>query len=118
MPNALQRLGDKITLGLDCAKLDKVSTVSPWISSDGVIKTDKPLLVIHGTADESVPYSAAENIANACQHAVLLPVQDQSHTFGVQHPLEHLGKAPIDFWDVLENTKEFLEDSLEDYYLD
>jgi len=45
-------------------------------------------------------------------------VQDQSHTFGVQHPLEHLGKAPIDFWDVLENTKEFLEDSLEDYYLD
>lgn len=81
-------------------------------------KTDKPLLVIHGKADESVPYSAAENIANACQHAVLLLLSNQGHTFGVQHPLVHLGKASIEFWEVLENTKEFLEDSLEDYHLD
>jgi len=39
---ALQRLGDKITLGLVFAKRHKDSTVSPWISTDGVIKTDKP----------------------------------------------------------------------------
>ncbi len=81
-------------------------------------KMDKPLLIIHGKRDESVPFLAAENISKACKHAICIPVEDQGHTFGISHPMEHLGEAPAQFWDVLENTKEFLEEAPEDYYLD
>ena len=44
-PKALQRLGDKIIFGLDCAIFDKLSTVSRWINSQGISKTESPLLL-------------------------------------------------------------------------
>jgi dienelactone hydrolase len=47
-----------------------------------------PWLIVHGTADESVPFSEAELLkaASSSTATKLLPVDDAGHTFGAAHP--------------------------------
>jgi pimeloyl-ACP methyl ester carboxylesterase len=70
----------------------------------------KPWLIIHGTADESVPFTAAENLYQACAHSILYPVKNASHTFGVSHPLLGLQEVNEDFWLMMDETLAFFED--------
>ncbi len=77
-------------------------------------KLDKPALIIHGTDDQSVPFSSAEKLAEACKHAIFIKVDNQGHTFGAQHPMVSLVEATEAFWLVLDNTLEFLEEEAED----
>lgn len=49
-----------------------------------------PLLIVHGSADESVPVSEASRIAAAARDSSLMIVHEASHTFGAIHPLIHL----------------------------
>ena len=70
----------------------------------------KPLLVCHGKLDESVGFSAAEKIYNACAHSILYVVENGDHTFGVKHPILGLQDVNQDFWLLLDNTLSFIED--------
>jgi len=45
-----------------------------------------PWLIVHGTGDESVPFTEAETLARAHSRARLLPVEGASHCFGAVHP--------------------------------
>jgi pimeloyl-ACP methyl ester carboxylesterase len=52
-----------------------------------------PLLIVHGDADESVPFSEGEAIAAAAgRRATLLRIPNAGHTFGVTHPFA--GQTP------------------------
>ena len=48
-----------------------------------------PWLIVHGTADETVPFSDAERLHAAAPPgtATLLPVEGAGHTFGATHPM-------------------------------
>lgn len=70
----------------------------------------KPLLVVHGTSDQSVPFQCAKNIYNACAHSILYQVEGGDHTFGVTHPIAGLQDVNEKFWLMLDNTLEFLDD--------
>ncbi len=70
----------------------------------------KPLLVVHGTNDQSVPFKAAENIYNACAHSIMYKVDNGDHTFGVAHPIAGLQDVNEAFWMMLDNTLEFIQD--------
>jgi uncharacterized protein len=45
-----------------------------------------PWLIVHGTADESVPSSDADDLASAATRARTLMVEGTGHTFGIGHP--------------------------------
>ena len=68
-----------------------------------------PSLVVHGTADESVPFASAERIHAALPDSHLLAMEDADHTFGAQHPLEGMNPALAR---VLSRTLEHLADNL------
>jgi uncharacterized protein len=80
-------------------------------------KNDKSALIIHGENDPTVPLDCALRLAEACQHAILMTVPNQDHTFGISHPMTSLADATTDFWMVLDNTLEFLEEEAEDHII-
>lgn len=49
-------------------------------------KIGVPALFIHGTADETVPVQAAQQLRSWVPNAEMLIVNDATHTFGVGHP--------------------------------
>ena len=53
-----------------------------------------PLLLVHGTVDESVPFSSMETLAGWARRADTLAIEGAGHTFGAVHPFagptEHL----------------------------
>ena len=49
-------------------------------------------LVVHGTADETVPIAESERLASLGAHAELLRVDGAGHTFGAVHP--YAGETP------------------------
>ncbi|HUO84727.1 MAG TPA: alpha/beta fold hydrolase [Thermoanaerobaculia bacterium] len=51
-----------------------------------------PILVVHGTNDESVPSDEAKSIAAAAPNSSLVLVEGGSHTFNAIHPLVHVPK--------------------------
>jgi pimeloyl-ACP methyl ester carboxylesterase len=64
-----------------------------------------PLLLVHGTADETVPHSAAEALAGVQPGAGLLLIPEASHTFGAGHPFQ--GPLPEHFRQALQATASF-----------
>jgi dipeptidyl aminopeptidase/acylaminoacyl peptidase len=51
-----------------------------------VSKLDKPYLVVHGTADETVPFTHASALAALSSRVRLYAVPGANHTFGGSHP--------------------------------
>lgn len=49
---------------------------------------DKPHLIIHGTADETVTFLEAENLHKWSRQSELLAIEEANHTFGSSHPWE------------------------------
>ena len=49
-------------------------------------KLKQPLLVVHGTADEAVSFTAAEEIVSWAPNVQLLPLEGVDHVFGMKHP--------------------------------
>lgn len=45
-----------------------------------------PHLIIHGTADETVPFNEAENLHNWSTKSELFAIEDADHVFGGSHP--------------------------------
>lgn len=55
---------------------------------------DRPMLIIHGTADEAVSYEAALDLKECNPNAVLLRLDNANHVFGAAHPWPHAELPP------------------------
>jgi len=70
-----------------------------------------PLLIVHGTADQSVLFQEAERLKKTCSKSLLIPVDGANHTFGGVHPFEG-EKLPSDTVFTLEHSVRFLKAQL------
>ncbi|WP_017731835.1 alpha/beta hydrolase family protein [Nafulsella turpanensis] len=73
-----------------------------------VANMEQPLLLIHGTADETLPYQMAEEMKRWKPDAELFLVENANHTFGAKHPYEN-SVLPPDSQIVARRTLEFLK---------
>lgn len=64
-----------------------------------------PLLVLHGTADESVPVEEATVIHEEAHNAAKVVIESATHTFGAIHPLVHV---PRDLRLAMAITRQFI----------
>lgn len=71
---------------------------------------EMPMMIVHGTADESVPLLHSEKIYEQCLHAVMIPIEGANHTFNAAHPFDAQAKFPVQLQEVLINTIEFIVD--------
>ncbi|HKK07332.1 MAG TPA: alpha/beta hydrolase [Gemmatimonadota bacterium] len=70
-----------------------------------------PWLIVHGTEDESVPFSEALELAEAAgDRAAVMAVEDAGHTFGAAHPF---GGTNDRLERVVERSAEFLRRALD-----
>lgn len=76
-----------------------------------VSQLQQPLLVIHGSGDETLPYQMAHDITSRKKDAELLIIEDSNHTFGGAHPWEE-NVLPPDTVQVVEATARFLKKHL------
>lgn len=53
---------------------------------ENLMKLDKPLLLVHGTKDETVAIADAQWIYDNLDHSILVKIEDGNHTFGASHP--------------------------------
>ena len=67
-----------------------------------------PLLIVHGTNDETVPYSSATELKEWKPDAQLLTIEDGNHVFGGSHPWEQTA-LPDDLKKVIEETIKFFK---------
>lgn len=51
-----------------------------------ILELDKPILLLHGTHDETVPLKDAEWIYEQLDHSILVKVESANHSFGGMHP--------------------------------
>jgi fermentation-respiration switch protein FrsA (DUF1100 family) len=69
-----------------------------------------PLLIIHGTNDESVPLSHAESLYETVTHSIFVKVEGGDHTFGAKHPFDPKNDVTEMLEELVENTFEFMVD--------
>jgi fermentation-respiration switch protein FrsA (DUF1100 family) len=69
-----------------------------------------PLLIIHGTNDESVPVSHAEFLYETVTHSIFVRVEGGNHTFGAKHPFDPENDVTEMLEELVENTFEFMVD--------
>lgn len=53
---------------------------------DVVKRLTIPMIIVHGTKDETVPYSAALELKEWKPDAELMPIEGGNHVFGAKHP--------------------------------
>lgn len=73
-----------------------------------VANMKQPLLLIHGTDDETLPYQMAEEMKRWKPDAELFLIKNANHTFGAKHPFEN-SVLPTDSQTLARNTLEFLK---------
>jgi len=85
------RTGDVLPLYRDVVE-DIFSHPERFDLEASLRRSEVPMLVIHGTADTSVPPGDGRRLAAACNHARLALIEGAGHTFEVGHPFE--GPSP------------------------
>ena len=73
-----------------------------------VANLKQPLLLIHGTADETLPYQMAQEMKRWKPDAELLLIENANHTFGAKHPYMD-SVLPPDSQIMARKTLEFLK---------
>lgn len=57
---------------------------------NAILQLDIPVLLIHGTQDESVPYQESEVLYKLAKEKnkpiAFIPIENTGHTFGIKHP--------------------------------
>lgn len=71
-------------------------------------KLTTPYLIVHGTNDEAVPVSEAQDLKQWSPTSELFLVDGGNHTFGAKHPINETD-FPMDVQLVLEKTVAFLK---------
>jgi pimeloyl-ACP methyl ester carboxylesterase len=69
-----------------------------------------PWLIIHGEEDVNVPFSVAEQLAQAQPKAVLKNIEGANHVFGASHPYNE-ENLPQQLQEVCETTLQFIEEN-------
>ena len=77
---------------------------------NAVAQMDKPILIIHGTNDETVPLAAAQALKSTNNKAELYVIEGADHVFGGTHPFEGNDLHPHTY-DVLNKTVSFFSDN-------
>ena len=67
-----------------------------------------PMLIVHGTNDEAVPYSSATELGKWKTDAEFLTIENGNHVFGANHPWQH-NYLPDDLKKVTEVTIRFFK---------
>ena len=70
------------------------------------MKLDKPILLLHGTEDTTVPLEDAEWIYDNLDHSILIRIEGGDHTFGSKHPWDS-NTLPENMTFAIEETIEF-----------
>ena len=94
---------------LDVALLEDIEeNKAASLNIENAVKNlDKPLLIVHGEQDVTVPIEEAEQLFNWSNKEIteLVKISNSGHTFDIVHPFA--GTNPK-FEKVLENTDNFL----------
>lgn len=77
-----------------------------FIIEKTIEKLNKPLLVVHGTNDETVNINAAFQLHEWKPDSELIVIEQANHTFGAKHPHD-AKELPNDLQTVLKKTLEF-----------
>lgn len=75
--------------------------------ANAVKRTNKPFLIVHGTNDEAVAFSDAEELMRNTKQGKLLRIENGNHTFGISHPFN--GELSNDAKEVIEKTISFFK---------
>lgn len=67
-----------------------------------------PSLIVHGTADDVVPFASATQLVSLNSHATLLSIENGNHVFGGKHPWEE-SEPPTDLKNVVAESIRFLK---------
>ncbi len=67
-----------------------------------------PSLIVHGTADDTVPFDSATQLAGLNSHATLLSIENGNHVFGGKHPWDE-SELPDDLKNVVTESIRFLK---------
>lgn len=68
----------------------------------------KPLLIIHGDQDQTIPVEAAQKLHDACPSSIMEIIEGGDHVLGAKHPWES-EDLPKDMERVVDNTIKFLK---------
>ncbi len=106
-----QRTGDTLPMGLDSLQDVERHQGDLLDVPAAAARCTKPWLIVHGTADRTVPVEAAERLAAASgsPSSKTLLIEGAEHTFGVRHPWA--GSTP-DFDRVRDATVGFLAENI------
>ena len=85
IPNA--RTGQLMPVGY-CLEEDRVQNFEHDAIAKAIARIESPILLLHGTEDETLPLSEAEHLAAAARNATFFPIEGASHTYGVTHPFQ------------------------------
>ena len=98
-------------MGTDMLRDVEVNTRKKLNILEAVQRLNKPLLVLHGQNDETVPYFEAEqlNVFANPEHTTLQLIPKGTHTFGATHPP---GEVPAPLSMALEFTGTFFQQHL------
>jgi dienelactone hydrolase len=103
-PNA--RTGQQMPLYFQLYK-DVVQNKTEQDIRNAATSVKIPWLIVHGTADKTVPISVAHELKSLNEKAILLEIEEGDHNFGARHPLPD-GVLPDKVLEVLEKTAAFL----------
>ena len=78
---------------------------------EAVKNMSQPLLIIHGTGDETLPYQMAHDLVSWHSQANLLLIPEGNHTFGGAHPWTEQD-MPADTLQLVEESAAFLKKHL------
>lgn len=84
------------------------SDLKRFFIPDVVKRLSIPMLVVHGTNDETVPYSSATELKEWKPDAELLLIENGNHVFGGKHPWEEQ-RLPDDLKQVVDTTIRFFK---------
>lgn len=80
-------------------------------TAEALKKLDKPLLIVHGTADPAVPLSAAHDLQSLYPDAELYVIPGADHVFGGSHPYKK-EELPMHAKELVDTTIKFFRASL------
>lgn len=90
----LENLPDEIPIGTG-ANSNYVRTAMMLPVEEAIANFKKPVFIVHGTADNAVPYSYAQWLCEKYENARLVPVEDDDHCFNFH--IEGMLSAVKDF---------------------
>lgn len=87
---------------------DFLRNADRFVIEKAIKNVEQPMLIVHGTNDETVNINAAFQLKQWKPDADLHVVEQASHTFGAKHPFAD-SELPVDLANAVERTIDFLK---------